>query len=107
MLHCRVPFGPAPVLASDFQPTKPHTQGVPQQATQAKPAAPLQQLAINTHEQQPQHSAAARLPPQDVKSAAPSAALDQQFKQDTKPVHSPQGVAVPGYATGPDQHHLA
>lgn len=104
-----MPSGPAPVLASDFQPTRPQTKGVPQQTSQIKPAAPLRQLASNTQGQQPQHSTAAALPPQIVKSAAPSAALDQQLKQDTKSDVSPpttQGVAVPRYAADPDWHHL-
>ena len=110
MLRHRVPSGPAPVLASDFQPTRRQTQGAPQQTSQAKPGAPLRQLATNTHGQQPQHSTAAALPPQIVKSAAPSAAPDQQLKQDTKSGVSPpttQGVAVPWYAADPDQHNLA
>lgn len=110
MLRHRVPSGPASVLASDFQPIKPQTQGVPQQTSQAKPAEPLRQLATNTRRQQPQLSSAPALPPQIVKSAAPSAAIDQRLKQDTKSGVSPpttQGVAVPWYAADADQHHLA
>ena len=104
MLRRRVPSGPAPVLASDFQPARPQTEGALQQTSQPKPAAPLQQFAVNTHGQQPQHSTAAAPPPQIVKSAAPSAALDQQLKQGTESGVSPattQGAAVPWYVADP------
>lgn len=97
----RVPPGPAPVLASEYQPPKPQAQGAPQQTSQAQVAAPPRQLAppSKAHGQQTKHGMATEPPPQINKSAAPSAAPGQQLKQDVRPdVHPPtkQGVVAPG-----------